>query len=859
MSQPYDFKAIEDKWRDFWVEKKFFEPDLDRTENKTYYLNMFPYPSGEMHVGHGRNWLIGDAFCRYLLMNGYNVLNPMGYDAFGLPAENAAIDRGIHPKEWTYKNIDNFRRQFRQWGVVFDWRRELETCNPKYYRWNQWIFTQFFKKGLAYRKASLVNWCPGCDTVLANEQVVDGECERCGSKVSKRNLTQWFFKITDYAQELLDDLDKLENWPERVKIMQRNWIGRSEGASIIFDVEGSPEKIEVFTTRPDTLYGATFMVLAPEHPLVDQITTAGLSGAVRQYKEKAASESDIDRQMESREKTGVFTGGYAINPANSERVPVWIADYVLMGYGTGAIMAVPAHDQRDFEFARKFGLEVIPVIQPVGETLDGRTMEQAWAENEGGIHINSGPFDGKVSGKETIRTFIRDFERKGFGKGEINFRLRDWLISRQRYWGTPIPMIHCEACGIVPVPDDQLPVELPEVEFLGKKGLAEIPDFYRTSCPKCSGPAKRDTDTMDTFVDSSWYFLRYLSPDDDDKIFDSGIVNKWLPVDQYVGGIEHAILHLLYARFFTKALRDLGLLSFDEPFSKLFTQGMITHLAYRDPDRGWIPPSDVKPGNLSPYSGKPLLVELAKMSKSKKNVIAPTEIIEQFGTDTERLYTLFMGPPEREIEWNAEGVRGGFRFLNRVWTQVQRYKNEIGQLKAKKIEIESLNQRDKHLWHIVNEKIESVTNDFRKFHFNTAVAAIMELSNELQSYLGECEETKHDLNRDLLKRSIETLILLVSPITPFVAEELWRQIGHDDAILEQAWPETDTSALVRDEKTIVIQVNGKLRDNLQVATEVSTDKAELERLALDHMQGRLEGKQVRKVIVVPGRLVNLVV
>ncbi len=857
MSDPYDFKKIEEKWRDFWREQGFFEPDLSNTSKKMYYLNMFPYPSGEMHVGHGRNWLIGDAFCRYLIMNGYNVLNPMGYDAFGLPAENAAIDRGVHPKEWTYKNIETFRKQFRQWGVVFDWRRELATCDPAYYKWNQWLFIQFFKRGLAYRKASLVNWCPDCDTVLANEQVVDGACERCHAAVTKKNLTQWFFKITAYAQELLDDLDKLEHWPERVKVMQRNWIGRSEGALIRFKVEGSADEIEVFTTRPDTLYGATFMVLAPEHPLVEKLTAPTRKDAVQAYVQMALAESDIERQTAERTKTGEFLGVYAINPATGAKIPIWTADYVLMGYGTGAIMAVPAHDQRDLEFARKFDLPVAVVIQPEGEKLDPDTMTEAYPHE--GVMVNSGPFDGQPAGKATIDKFIAHFEEQGFGKREVNYRLRDWLISRQRYWGTPIPMVHCDACGIIPVPEEDLPVLLPEVEFLGKKGLAAIPAFYETTCPGCGAPARRDTDTMDTFVDSSWYFLRYLSPDDDEKIFDSDLVNAWLPVDQYVGGIEHAILHLLYARFVTKALRDMGLVNFSEPFSRLFTQGMITHMAYRCKQHGWIPPGEVQEGDRCPHDGKPLIKELAKMSKSKKNTIAPTDIIEEFGTDTERLYTLFMGPPEREIEWSAEGVRGGYRFLNRLWTLVQTHRELISGTPAEEIDLDALNKRDKQLWHVVNERIHSVTKDFQTFHFNTAVAAIMELSNEIQDYANGVETKKHDMNPVLFKRAVEVLILLVSPITPFIAEELWRLAGHESAVLQQPWPAWDEAALVRDEKTIVIQVNGKLRGHLVVPTALATDKAELEKRALAEIQVKLEGKPVRKVIVVPGRLVNLVV
>jgi leucyl-tRNA synthetase len=857
MIEPYDFKTIEDKWRDFWREQRYFEPDLTDTKNKMYYLNMFPYPSGEMHVGHGRNWLIGDAYCRYLMMNGYKVLNPMGYDAFGLPAENAAIDRGIHPKTWTYNNIENFRKQFRQWGVVFDWRRELATCDPTYYKWNQWLFIQLYKRGLAYRKASLVNWCPGCETVLANEQVVDGACDRCNSVVTKKDLTQWFFKITQYAEELLSDLDKLEHWPERVKLMQRNWIGRSEGALLRFKVDGHDNEIEVFTTRPDTLFGATFMVLAPEHPLVAKLATASHRKKVDAYVKMAIAESEIKRQTLEREKTGEFTGAHAINPATGGKIPIWIADYVILGYGTGAIMAVPGHDQRDFDFARKFDLPIIPVITKDGKPFDGAKMKEAFLHD--GVMVNSGQFDGLPADASTFKKMVQHFEKQGFGKGEINYRLRDWLISRQRYWGTPIPMIHCEKCGIVAVPENELPVLLPEVEFLGKKGLAEIPSFYETSCPQCKSPARRDTDTMDTFVDSAWYFMRYLSSDDDEKIFDSDLVNAWLPVDQYVGGIEHAILHLLYSRFVTKALRDMGLIKFGEPFRRLFTQGMITHVAYRCRQHGWIPPKEIQEGNRCPHDGKELVPELAKMSKSKKNTIAPTEIIEEFGTDTERLYTLFMGPPEREIEWNPEGVRGGYRFLNRVWMLVQNYGEMIRNTPSAEIKVGSLNKRDKQLWHVVNEKIRAVTDDFRAFHFNTTVAAVMELSNELGDYTTACEQKQHEMNSPLFRRSVENLILLVSPITPFIAEELWQLIGHAKPILEQRWPQVDHEALERDEKIIVIQVNGKLRDQMVVAAAISENRAELESMAVAKIKERLEGKPVRKVIVVPGKLVNVVI
>ncbi len=851
----YDFKKIEARWRDFWHENDFFKVENDDTAHKFYYLNMFPYPSGEMHVGHGRNWLIGDAYCRYLIMHGYNVLNPMGYDAFGLPAENAAIDRGIHPKDWTFKNIENFRQQFRQWGVVFDWNRELTTCTPEYYKWNQWLFVQFFKKGLAYRKAAVVNWCSDCDTVLANEQVVDGACERCGSEIDKRDLTQWFFKITEYAQELLDDLDKLEFWPERVKLMQRNWIGRSEGALLKFDIDGADEFLKVFTTRPDTIFGATFMVLAPEHELVDKLTTPAQKAAVQRYKQEAAAKSDIDRQNVSREKTGIFTGGYAINPANGHKIPIWIADYVLMGYGTGAIMAVPAHDQRDFEFARKFELDIIAVISEDGQPLDGALMTEALVS--AGMMINSGEFNGLHAGKQTIKKFIDWFEAQNKGESRINFRLRDWLISRQRYWGTPIPMIHCEECGIVPVPEDELPVTLPDVEFLGKKGLAEIPEFYECTCPKCAGSARRDTDTMDTFVDSSWYFLRYISPNLHERIFDSAAVNDWLPVDQYVGGIEHAILHLLYARFITKAIRDLGLIQFDEPFKQLFTQGMITHMAYKSKTDGWISPQDVDRDGKHTKTGEKLHAEIAKMSKSKKNVISPDDIIDEFGTDTERLYTLFMGPPEREIEWNAEGVRGAYRFLRRIWSAVISHREIVITGRSTAIAIETLDKNAKALWNKMHQTIDSVSTDFKRFHFNTAVSALMEFTNTLSDYLAKTSVK----DEALLSRAFETLIKLLSPICPFIGEEMWRAIGFDTSVLKSEWPVADPAGLIADEVEIPVQINGKLREALFIAAEAAQNPGALEKgaLALEGIQKRIEGKNVLRVIAVPGRLVNLVV
>jgi leucyl-tRNA synthetase len=858
MAPRYDFKTIEEKWRDFWREHGFFRADMSDTSRKFYYLNMYPYPSGEMHVGHGRNYIIGDAYCRYLIMKGYNVLNPMGYDAFGLPAENAAIDCGVHPRDWTYKNIEKFREQFRLWGVEFDWDRDIATCDPEYYKWNQWLFIQFYKRGLAYRKDAWVNWCPGCDTVIANEQVIDGRCERCGLEVEKRRLTQWFFQITRYTEELLEDLEELEHWPERVKTMQRNWIGRSEGALIRFPIDGRDEEIEVFTTRPDTVFGATFMVLAPEHPLVESITAPEARAEVGAYVERALAEGEIERQRVDRPKTGVFTGAYAVNPANGEKIPIWIADYVLMGYGTGAIMAVPAHDGRDFEFAREHHLPIVPVIRPEDEEWSGATMAEAYEEKKG-VMINSGPFDGLPAGPETIERFIEYFEEKGFGRRHVSYRLRDWLISRQRYWGTPIPMIHCEKCGIVPVPEDQLPVLLPDVEFLGKKGLAEIPAFYETTCLQCGGPARRDTDTMDTFVDSSWYYLRYISPHDDEKIFDSELVNKWLPVDQYVGGVEHAILHLLYSRFFTKALRDMGLVDLDEPFARLFTQGMVTHKAYRCAEHGWIHVREVPEDETCPQCGVPLLTEIAKMSKSKGNVVPPDEIIARYGADAERLYTLFMGPPDRDIEWTEEGIRGSYRYVNRLWALVWDYQDVVRSAPDEPIDAGRLGKRERQLWRALNEKIKAITEDIETFHFNTAVSTLMELTNELHDYISHCEGDREKLHGPLMKRTVESLILMVSPIAPFIAEELWRLVGHEEAVLEGRWPSYDPEALAAEEREIVIQVNGKVRDRMVVPADVSEDRAQLERLALERVEGRLDGREVRKVIVVPGRLVNIVV
>ncbi len=957
MVEEYDFKKIEDKWRDFWRAKGFFHADIKNIKKKFYYLNMFPYPSGYLHVGHGRNYIIGDVVTRFYLMRGYNILNPMGWDAFGLPAENAAIDHGIHPRDWTMQNIAHAKEQFRAWGIEYDWDREVTTCLPDYYKWTQWLFLQLYKHGLAYKKRATVNYCPTCDTVLANEQVVGGVCERCGTPPVKKTLDQWFFKITAYADELLDGLKKLD-WPENVKKMQENWIGRSEGAEVKFHTEKGDE-IVVFTTRPDTLWGATFMVLAPEHPLVDSLTTVTQRAAVDAYRAEAQRRTEIERSSTEREKTGVFTGGYAINPVNGEKIPVWIADYVLMTYGTGAIMAVPAHDERDFAFAIKYGIPIIPVIERADgkirsivtqdavkpefidalraagiefENANGafkidlkldqyeeyiQIIEQnlnpnAWASVVGarfafifpdrtielssvkadreilsrlqkldpgltkkrtamevlagilgytdilfhadyGTMLHSGEFTG-TPGEKAIEKVIAWLEETGKGKKAVQYRLHDWLISRQRYWGAPIPIIYCPKCGIVPVPEKDLPVMLPEVKFIGKKGLADIPGYADTKCPICGGPAKRDTDTMDTFVDSSWYYLRYISPHRDDVPFVKEDVDNWLPVDQYVGGVEHAILHLLYSRFITKALHDMGYVSFDEPFKRLFTQGMICHTAYRCPEHGWLYPHEVKDGRC-PYCGKKVETYNFSMSKSKKNVVSPEEIIDRYGADTERLYTLFMGPPDRDIEWTEEGVRGAFRFLNRFWTLVLSQAERVKSA-PRKLDPIALDADGRALWRKYNRTVKKVTEDIEgKFNFNTAVAAVMELVNELSRYIeGEGDDA-------LVRAVVEGLVLILSPFTPFICEELWRRIGHTDAILEQPWPTYSPEALEEEVLEIPVQINGKVRTRLQVPAAIGSDSEALKQAALADpaVHKRLDGRELVKVIVIPGKMVSIVI
>jgi leucyl-tRNA synthetase len=861
----YNPPAIESKWQAHWREL-----GLDRTRELTaesrkfYALSMFPYPSGSLHMGHVRNYTITDVIARHKRMQGYAVLHPMGWDAFGLPAENAAIDRGIPPAKWTYQNIAQMRDQLQRLGLSYDWEREITTCAPDYYKWTQWLFLQFFKAGLAYQKEAPVNWDPVDQTVLANEQVdAEGRSWRSGALVEKRLLKQWFLKITAYADQLLADLEKLSGWPERVLTMQENWIGQSVGARVVFKTE-TGEELPVFTTRPDTLWGATFMVLAPEHPLVEKLTTPEQEVAVKAYRAEAAARSEIERSAEDREKTGVWTGSYAINPVNQERIPIWIADYVLMGYGTGAIMAVPAHDQRDFEFARQFGLPIKLVVQPPqGGVTSAEDLQAAWTGE--GVLINSGPLDGIPVGKgpgQSVERAIAWLEEQGLGERQVNYRLRDWLISRQRYWGCPIPIIHCPHCGIVPVPEEDLPVLLPEdVELTGRGGspLAQLEDWVKVKCPACGADARRETDTMDTFICSSWYFLRFSDPRNDREIFRKDLVNAWLPVDQYVGGIEHAILHLLYARFFTKVLRDLGLLNFDEPFSRLLTQGMVQARTYYNPNKSgkdrWIPTALVKDPNdpRDPETGEPLQVIYATMSKSKGNGVDPEEVLANYGADTARMFILFKAPPEKDLEWDDADVEGQFRFLNRVWRQVYDFVSRGGgtaSLQAK-VEAGSLTKAERDLRRAVHTAIKEVSEDLEEYQFNTAIAELMKLSNAL------AEAGIPD--SPVYAEGIRTLVLLLAPFAPHIAEELWQALGGTDSVHRQSWPSYDPAALVADTVTIVVQVNGKLRGSFEAPADVTPEEQERLALQSEAAQKYLQGATPKKVVVVPKKLVNVVV
>lgn len=805
---------IEGKWQQKWDADGLYESNIDETRKKYYALTMLPYPSGDLHIGHWYAISPSDARARFKRMNGYNVLFPMGFDAFGLPAENAAIKRNIHPKTWTYANIERMRKQFKSMGAMFDWRREIISSDEKYYRWTQWFFLQLFNKGLAYRKMSPVDWCPNCNTTLAREQVWgdDRHCERCGTPVIKKNLAQWFFRITNYANELIhyEGID----WPERVRVLQTNWIGKSEGALVTFKTEAGDE-MEIFTTRPDTLWGVTFMVLAPEHPLVEKLTTPEQRAEVEQYVLDASRQTDIQREATDKEKTGVFTGGYAINPVNGEKIPVWIADYVLMTYGTGAIMAVPAHDQRDFEFARKFGLPVRIVIRPQGISILESEDDMTMAVPASGTMVNSGPLTG-TPGDQSFTRAIEYIKTQGVGKGATNFRLRDWLISRQRYWGSPIPMIHCPQCGAVPVPEDQLPVTLPEdVEWkpTGESPLKLHPTWRFVTCPKCGGKAERETDTMDTFMCSSWYHLRYLSPDYDKGPFDPQEYDYWMPVDTYTGGIEHANMHLIYTRFFHKALRDIGVTEGNEPMLQLRNQGMV------------------------------LGEDSEKMSKSRGNVVAPDDLVKSYGADTLRAYLMFFARWDMGGPWSSGGIDGVARWLRRVWSMLL---EPCAKGSPSEAAIKALRRK-------VHQTLKAVTRDFEEFEFNTIVSGLMELSNEMVS-------TKPALyGSPAWDEAVEIYVKMLAPVAPHIAEEIWERMGKPYSIHTASWPKVDEAAAAVEEITLVIQVNGKVRDRITVSVDISEEEARKTALASETIKKVLEGKEPRQVIYVKGRLVNIVI
>ncbi len=820
---PHDIEA---KWQKYWEENKTFKVEMDKDKPKSYVLEMFPYPSGNLHMGHVRNYSIGDVIARFRTMKGFNVLHPMGWDSFGMPAENAAIKHNIPPKKWTLENIANMTRQLKALGLSYDWDREVTTCKEDYYKWTQWFFELFYKRGLAVKKESAVNWCDNCNTVLANEQVIDGKCWRCDHEVVKKDLSQWFFKITDYADELLKDLDLLPGWPERVKTMQHNWIGRSEGLEFSFEIPALNDTVAVYTTRPDTAYGVTFMALAAEHPLIKKICENNpKADEINAFCERVRNQSEIERTSSESEKEGVFTGVYCINPFTGRKVEIWVTNYVLYDYGTGAVMGVPTGDQRDWMFADKYGIEKIVTICPVGKELKLEEMTCAYEEKEGML-VNSGEFTGMEMHK-AMSAIMDKAEAEGFGKRRVNYRLRDWLISRQRYWGAPIPIIYCPHCGEVLVPEDQLPVRLPEdVSFTAgaKSPLATSEEFVHCKCPKCGADATRETDTMDTFLCSSWYYLRYTDAHNDKMPFDKELNNYWGPVDQYIGGIEHAILHLLYSRFFVKVLRDAGLVDYDEPFSNLLTQGMV-----------------IKDG--------------AKMSKSLGNVVSPEEILSKYGADTARLFILFAAPPERELEWSDQGVEGSFRFLNRIWRIVQAFENVLAQ-KVTEYDHSNLSEADKDLRRVLHSSIKKVTNDIEtRFNFNTAISTMMELVNALYAY----KEAAKEPNAGLIYEAISDLIKMMSPFVPHITEELWRgAIDANSSVHEQSWPECDEEALKVDNVEIVLQVNGKVRGRLTVPAEAT--KEELEKIAMAdaNVQAHIGDATVRKVICVPGRLVNIV-
>ena len=856
MEERYDPQKVELKWQKYWAERNIFKTEQDSSKKKFYCLEMFPYPSGKIHMGHVRNYAIGDVIARYKRMRGFNVIHPMGWDAFGMPAENAAIKEGIHPAKWTYENITYMKKQLNQLGFSYDWDREVTTCSPDYYKWNQWFFLKMYEKGLAYRKSSFVNWCPSCMTVLANEQVIDNGCWRCDTAVIKKELEQWFFRITHYAEDLLKACDELKGWPEKVVLMQKNWIGKSEGLEADFKVAGMDERIRIFTTRADTLFGATFVCLAPTHPLSEKLAVD--KEALKKIKELYGKED---------EKIGLFTGHYAINPSNDEKIPIYIANFVLMEYGTGAIMSVPAHDQRDFEFAKKYGLPIKIVIMPENYELQTSNSELNAAFEDEGILVDSNSFSKLRSDVARIE-IAKHIEKKGLGKRVINYKLRDWGISRQRYWGTPIPIIYCEKCGVVPVPEQELPVILPEdVKFTGTGGspLAESEKFVNTSCPKCKGKARRETDTMDTFVDSSWYFIGYcfnkgkidfnsvLSSFASGEPRFSGQLGYWMPVDQYVGGVEHAVLHLLYSRFFTRVIKDLGIINSPEPFTNLLTQGMVCKETLKCPEHGWLFPEDVKDEKCVKCGKAVERGRVEKMSKSKKNVIDPDHLINRYGADTSRLFSLFAAPPERDLEWSDQGVEGAYRFLNRIWNIV--YKNRSAFSVQRSAKNSELSPKETALLRKTHQTIKRVTNDMeREYHFNTAIAALMELVNDLSSL-----EPKTEDYLNTFRFSIETLMLLLSPFSPHISEELWESIGNKKSIFEQEWPSWDENIAKEEEIELVIQINGKVKAKIMIAAGQTDDEVRGKALDEPRIQEIIKGKTLKKVFIVKGKLVNIVI
>jgi len=849
MEESYNPAQIEQQWQQRWDETAQYKVEARDDREKYYVLEMFPYPSGRIHMGHVRNYSIGDVVARFKRLQGFNVLHPMGWDAFGMPAENAAIQHGTHPAKWTIENIANMRKQLKKMGLSYDWEREFATCDADYYRWEQLMFLQMFKKGLAYKKSSSVNWCESCQTVLANEQVEDDCCWRCGTEVSDKELDQWFFKITAYADELLEDTYNLPGWPESVLTMQRNWIGRSTGCEINFKTEDGGETISVFTTRQDTVFGATFMSLAPEHPLAQKLTTAEQQDSVERFISKVKKQDKKKRTSEDFEKEGVFTGSYCINPVSGRKMPIYLANFVLMDYGTGAVMAVPTHDQRDFEFARKYDIPMVVVVSPEGEELRVEEMTEAWTAP--GIMVNSAQFDGldNKNAKEKIADYL---EEQGLGTKSINYRLRDWGVSRQRYWGTPIPIVYCDTCGPVPVKAEDLPVVLPrDVEFKGEGGspLAQHEAFYKTTCPKCNAEARRETDTFDTFVESSWYFARYACPHSEDAPLNRDEANYWLPVDQYIGGVEHAVMHLLYARFFTKVMRDLGLLDISEPFTNLLTQGMVCKETQSCPEHGWLYPEEVDEGRCSKCSAEVIGGRTEKMSKSKKNVVDPDHLISTYGADTARLFSLFAAPPEKDLEWNEQSVEGCYRFLNRVWRAVYENRHSFSEPIGGDNFQEARTLRRK-----THQTIAKVTRDIEgSFHFNTAIAAVMELLNSVYAVKDKAACS------GAIREALETTVRLLAPFVPHICEELWSGMGQTGSIDAIGWPEADAELMQADEKLIVVQINGKVRARITVAASASNAEVEEQALTDEQVKRFTADKTIRKVIVVPGKLVNVVV